>query len=154
MKKRKLSEEIAILKRGNLQEIKQAIEAVAFQTQTQISLLGEHREFLSIYLERRKPCYLFVKTILKNREEDWVVEKSVIGNSLNPDNEYLLVQFYPELVEAYTENNPNGPYLSEEAFELAQQNPELAGKVEKLPLKEASTSLGIFFTPEMLKKFS
>lgn len=152
--KRKVKEEFALLNRNNLKEIKEAIEAAAFQPQTQISLLGEHREFLSIYLEMRKPCYLFVKTVLENREERAVIEKSVIGNSLDPDNECLLVQFYPDLVEAYTKNNPNGPYLSEKAFNLANQNPELAGKVEKLSFKPATTSLGSFFPLDMFAKLS
>ena len=140
---------------GNYEKVKAAIKAHAFHPGTQVVLLNpEYETILGLYLAIRKPCREFVGELLKGQKRpDWVVYASIVGNSLSEENEVLLVENYPQYVVAYTEENPQGPYLGDDAYERAKRVPALAGKVKKMPAPAAATtSLGGMFSPEMLAK--
>jgi len=150
---RKKAEELELIATGDKDKIRQAIQDHAFNPATQITLLEpENKEILDLYLSIRKPCREFVKTVLEGDYNEELVKSSVVGNSLSKENEMLLVGRYPDMVEAYQENNPNGPYLCDEAYEKAQENQEIAGIAKKFEIKSASLNMGSMFSPEVLKK--
>lgn len=153
MKKRSKKEELGIIASGDMLKIKKAIEDYAFTSETQIALLRpENSEILNLYLTLRKPCKDFVEKVLIGDYDENLVEASVVGNSLDADNEIILIERYPYLVKRYCEENPAGPYLHERAYEVAVENEELATFVQKRPIKAAAQNLGEMFSPEILKK--
>ena len=85
-----------------------------------------------------------------------LVRRSVIGCSLSPENEVLLVELGDwELLEEYSRENPQGMYFSDEAIERLEElgQEELAEKYAAPEVFQATTSMGGLFTPEMLAKF-
>ena len=150
----KKKEELKIVATGDMNKIASAVKNHAFSGGTQIALLApEYRKVLDLYLTLRKPCREFVKIILTSCEDLALIEPAVVGNSLSEENELLLVEKYPHLVEKYLGENPSGPYLCEKAYEVAVQNDTLAGVVKKRPeCKPAMSSMGSLFSPELLAK--
>ena len=153
MKKRNKKEEFEVIATGNMAKIEKAIKEYAFSSSTQLLLLApENSEVLQVYLALRKPCKKFVKEVLTGNYDKSIVERSVIGNSLDEENEILLVENYPEFVVRYTEENPSGPYLHNGAYEIAQENEDLGAIVQEYPHQEATILMGSMFSPEMLAK--
>ena len=93
-------------------------------------LLPEYKQSLDLYLSMRRPCKEFVTAVLSAEDVDLgLVRRSVVGCSLHPENEVLLVELGNwDLLEEY----------------------ELAEKYAAPEVVSASTSLGGLFTPEML----
>ncbi len=153
MKKRSKKEELGIIASGDMVKIENAIKDYAFTPGVQGALLEpENAAILKLYLSLRKPCKDFVEKVLIGDYDENLVEASVVGNSLDEENEILLVERYPHLVKSYCNENPAGPYLHESAYEIAAQNKELADFVKVRPVEEASQNLGEMFSPEILKK--
>lgn len=153
--KRNKKEELALVASGDVQNIAREIQKYAFTPGTQVELLKpQYEEVLKLYLSMRKPCKDFVKVILVGDYPRDLVRSSIIGNSLSADNEIVLVERFPELVKAYCEENPRGPYLSDEAYDVASKNEELLGLVQKKEhnFRSATTNLGGLFSSEMLAK--
>lgn len=115
-----------------------------------------HEESRDLYLSMRRPCKEFVTSVLSEDEPNMdLVRRSVLGCSLSPENEVLLVEFEDwELLEEYTKENPQGMYLSDEAIEVLEElgQDELAEKYAVPEPVHASTSMGGLFSPEMLAK--
>ena len=113
-------------------------------------------ESRDLYLSMRRPCKEFVTSVLSEDEPNMdLVRRSVLGCSLSPENEVLLVEFEDwELLEEYTKENPQGMYLSDEAIEVLEElgQDELAEKYAAPEPVHASTSMGGLFSPEMLAK--
>lgn len=123
----------------------------------QLLLLEPGREeSRDLYLSMRRPCKEFVTSVLSEDEPNMdLVRRSVLGCSLSPENEVLLVEFEDwELLEEYTKENPQGMYLSDEAIEVLEElgQDELAEKYAAPEPVHASTSMGGLFSPEMLAK--
>ncbi len=123
----------------------------------QLLLLEPGREeSRDLYLSMRRPCKEFVTSVLSEDEPNMdLVRRSVLGCSLSPENEVLLVEFEDwELLEEYTKENPQGMYLSDEAIEVLEElgQDELAEKYAVPEPVHASTSMGGLFSPEMLAK--
>ena len=117
-------------------------------------LLPEYKQSLDLYLSMRRPCKEFVTAVLSAEDVDLgLVRRSVVGCSLHPENEVLLVELGDwDLLEEYSKENPQGQYLSDEAIECLEDMAEyeLAEKYAAPEVVSASTSLGGLFTPEML----
>lgn len=142
---------------SSLEEQKAYFEKYWLLPSSQLLLLEpERKESRDLYLSMRRPCKEFVTAVLSAEEVDIeLVRKSVVGCSLHPYNEELLVDLEDwELLADYVKENPSGPYLSEEAIELLQdmEQFELAEKYSKPVSTAATTGLGGLFTPEMLAK--
>ena len=142
---------------SSLEEQKAYFEKYWLLPSSQLLLLEPEREKTrDLYLSMRRPCKEFVTAVLEADEVDMeLVRKSVVGCSLHPYNEELLVDLEDwELLADYVKENPSGPYLSEEAIELLQDMKqfELAEKYSKPVSTAAATGLGGLFTPEMLAK--
>lgn len=142
---------------SSLEEQKAYFEKYWLLPSSQLLLLEpERKESRDLYLAMRRPCKEFVTAVLSAEEVDIeLVRKSVVGCSLHPYNEELLVDLEDwELLADYVKENPSGPYLSEEAIELLQdvEQFELAEKYSKPFSTAATTGLGGLFTPEMLAK--
>ena len=142
---------------SSLEEQKAYFEKYWLLPSSQLLLLEpERKETRDLYLSMRRPCKEFVTAVLSAEEVDMeLVRKSVVGCSLHPYNEELLVGLEEwELLADYVKENPSGPYLSEEAIELLQdmEQFELAEKYSKPVSTAATTGLGGLFTPEMLAK--
>ena len=123
----------------------------------QLLLLEPGREeSRDLYLSMRRPCKEFVTSVLSEDEPNMdLVRRSVLGCSLSPENEVLLVEFEDwELLEEYTKETPQGMYLSDEAIEVLEElgQDELAEKYAAPEPVHASTSMGGLFSPEMLAK--
>lgn len=123
----------------------------------QLLLLEPGREeSRDLYLSMRRPCKEFVTSVLSEDEPNMdLVRRSVLGCSLSPENEVLLVEFEDwELLEEYTKENPQGMYLSDEAIEVLEElgQDELAEKYAAPEPVHASISMGGLFSPEMLAK--
>lgn len=123
----------------------------------QLLLLESGREeSRDLYLSMRRPCKEFVTSVLSEDEPNMdLVRRSVLGCSLSPENEVLLVEFEDwELLEEYTKENPQGMYLSDEAIEVLEElgQDELAEKYAAPEPVHASISMGGLFSPEMLAK--
>ena len=123
----------------------------------QLLLLEPGREeSRDLYLSMRRPCKEFVTSVLSEDEPNMdLVRRSVLGCSLSPENEVLLVEFEDwELLEEYTKENPQGMYLSDEAIEVLEElgQDELAEKYAAPEPVHASTAMGGLFSPEMLAK--
>lgn len=153
-KNMKKAEEMSLIKAGNMNSIERAVKQHAFCAPTQIMLLEpEYRPVLDLYLNLRKPCRDFVKVILTGKYTADIVKASVVGNTLSEENEVLLIQNFPNLVQEYLVNNPNGPYLTDAGYNVAIENEKLSSVVPKRPeCKPATSSLGSLFSPEMLSK--
>ena len=144
---------------SSLEEQKAYFKKYWLLPSSQLLLLEpERKETRDLYLSMRRPCKEFVTAVLSAEEVDMeLVRKSVVGCSLHPYNEELLVGLEDwELLADYIKENPSGPYLSEEAIELLQdmEQFELAEKYSRPATTTATTGLGSLFTPEMLAKFS
>ncbi len=117
-------------------------------------LLPEYKQSLDLYLSMRRPCKEFVTAVLSAEDVDLgLVRRSVVGCSLHPENEVLLVELGNwDLLEEYSKENPQGQYLSDEAIECLEDMAEyeLAEKYAAPEVVSASTSLSGLFTPEML----
>ena len=142
---------------SHLEKQKAYFEKYWLLPSSQLLLLEPEREKTrDLYLSMRRPCKEFVTAVLEADEVDMeLVRKSVVGCSLHPYNEELLVDLEDwELLADYVKENPSGPYLSEEAIELLQdmEQFELAEKYSKPVSTAATTGLGGLFTPEMLAK--
>ena len=142
---------------SSLEDQKAYFEKYWLLPSSQLLLLEPKREKTrDLYLSIRRPCKEFVTAVLEADEVDMeLVRKSVVGCSLHPYNEELLVDLEDwELLADYVKENPSGPYLSEEAIELLQdmEQFELAEKYSKPVSTAATIGLGGLFTPEMLAK--
>lgn len=116
----------------------------------------ERKESRDLYLSMRRPCKEFVTALLSLDDPDMdLVRRSVVGSSLSPENEVLLVELEDwSLLEEYSKENPQGMYLSDEAIECLEEleQDELAEKYAAPEVKHASTSIGGLFSQEMLAK--
>lgn len=142
---------------SSLEEQKKYFEEFWLLPSSQLLLLEpERKESRDLYLSMRRPCKQFVTAVLEVEEVDIeLARKSVVGCSLHPENEMLLVDLEDwDLLADYVKENPEGPYLSEEAIELLEdmEQYELAEKYAKPAAATATTGLGSLFTPEMLAK--
>ena len=142
---------------SSLEEQRAYFEKYWLLPSSQLLLLEpERKESRDLYLSMRRPCKEFVTAVLEADEVDMaLVRKSVVGCSLHPYNEELLVDLEEwDLLADYVKENPMGPFLSEEAIELLQdmEQFELAEKYSKPVSTAATTGLGGLFTPEMLAK--
>ena len=102
----------------------------------------------------RRPCKQFVTAVLEAEEVDIeLARKSVVGCSLHPENEMLLVDLEDwDLLADYVKENPEGPYLSEEAIELLKdmEQYELAEKYAKVTNTSCFVAW-VFHQPKMPK---
>ena len=142
---------------SSLEEQKKYFEEFWLLPSSQLLLLEpERKESRDLYLSMRRPCKQFVTAVLEAEEVDIeLARKSVVGCSLHPENEMLLVDLEDwDLLADYVKENPEGPYLSGEAIELLKdmEQYELAEKYAKPAAATATTGLGSLFTPEMLAK--
>lgn len=123
----------------------------------QLLLLEPGREeSRDLYLSMRRPCKEFVTSVLSEDEPNMdLVRRSVVGCSLSPENEVLLVELEDwDLLEAYSKENPQRTYLSGEAIEYLKELGQsyLAQKSSAPEVVHASISMGDLFSPEMLAK--
>lgn len=143
---------------SSLEEQKAYFEKYWLLPSSQLLLLEPGRkESRDLYLAMRRPCKEFVTAVLSEEKPDMdLVRRSVVGCSLNPENEVLLMELEDwDLLEAYSQENPQGIYLSDEAIERLEElgQEELAEKYAAPEVVQATTSMGGVFTPEMLAKF-
>lgn len=142
---------------ASLEEQKTYFEKYWLLPSSQLLLLEpERKESRDLYLSMRRPCKEFVTAVLSEEKPDMdLVRRSVVGCFLSPENEVLLVELEDwDLLEAYSKENPQGMYLSDEAIEVLEElgQDELAEKYAAPEVKHASTSVGGLFSPEMLAK--
>lgn len=142
---------------SSIEEQKAYFEKYWLLPSSQLLLLEpERKESRDLYLSMRRPCKEFVTAVLSAEEPDMdLVRRSVVGCSLSPENEVLLVELEDwDLLEAYSKENPKGMYLSDDAIECLEEleQDKLAEKYAAPEVKHASTSVGGLFSPEMLAK--
>lgn len=142
---------------NSLKEQKEYFEKYWLLPSSQLLLLESGREeSRDLYLSMRRPCKEFVTAVLSEEKPDMdLVRRSVVGCSLSPENEVLLVELEDwDLLEAYSKENPQGTFLSDEAIECLEElgQDELAEKFAAPEVVHASTSMGGLFSPEMLAK--
>ncbi len=142
---------------ASLEEQKAYFEKYWLLPANQLLLLEpERKESRDLYLSMRRPCKEFVNAVLSAEEPDMdLVRRAVVGCSLNPENEVLLVELEDwDLLEAYSKENPQGTFLSDDAVECLEElgQDELAEKYAAPEVKHASTSMGGLFSAEMLAK--
>ena len=142
---------------ASLEEQKAYFEKYWLLPANQLLLLEPGREeSRDLYLSMRRPCKEFVNAVLSAEEPDMdLVRRSVVGCSLSPENEVLLVELEDwDLLEAYSKENPQGIYLSDDAIECLEElgQGELAEKYAAPEPVHATTSMEGLFSPEMLAK--
>lgn len=142
---------------SSIEEQKAYFEKYWLLPANQLLLLEpERKESRDLYLSMRRPCKEFVNAVLSAEEPDMdLVRRAVVGCSLNPENEVLLVELEDwDLLAAYSKENPQGTFLSDDAIECLEElgQDELAEKYAAPEVKHASTSMGGLFSAEMLAK--
>lgn len=142
---------------SSLEEQREYFQKYWLLPANQLLLLEPGREeSRDLYLSLRRPCKEFVEAVLSEDEPNMdLVRRSVVGCSLSPENELLLVKLENwGLLEEYAKENPQGYYLSDEALDYLEELGQdvLVEKYSAPEVVHATTSMGGLFSPEMLAK--
>ena len=120
----KKSVEAALMNPSNVSAFAEYINKFWLLPSHQVMLLEpEFKTLRDMYLSKRRPCKEFVKRVLKEFSQDKeLVRSSVVGCDLSADNEALLIATkYFDVIEEYIKECPGGPFLSDFAFDTAEE---------------------------------